>query len=54
MVVEILQFATVFCVLPEWVYFRGQQEGFGEGKKGRRKGGGKKEKSKCMNQRFPL
>ena len=28
MTVEILQFAAVFCVLPEWVYFRGQQVRF--------------------------
>lgn len=28
MIVEILQFAAVFCVLPEWIYFRGQQVRF--------------------------
>jgi len=44
MVVEILQFAAVFCVLPEWVYFRGQQEGFGEGKKGEGREEGRRRK----------
>lgn len=28
MTLEILQFAGVFCIIPEWVYFRGQQVRF--------------------------